>query len=198
MTPPLSVAGRSVDPGLAGLLGRRAPRSKQPFVVTFFRASPGHGPIRAPRAARPLRRRLLKKTNELPQPHRLPGIFGESGPAGGGRALWPSRGATLQPPPGTPPAQAPVDGHALPLRPPCPWSPLCASPAPQASRAPSEPGALPPGSAPCGLPPRLPAGRTVVWGKVSHQARPSESEGRASPAVCLFLSWESAPCLAST
>ncbi|CAK6440980.1 unnamed protein product [Pipistrellus nathusii] len=67
--------GRSVDPGLAGLLGRRAPRSKQPFVVTFFRASPGHGPIRAPRAARPLRRRLLKKTNELPQPHRLPGIF---------------------------------------------------------------------------------------------------------------------------
>ncbi|XP_036205926.1 bone morphogenetic protein 8B [Myotis myotis] len=65
--------GRSVDPGLAGLLGRRAPRSRQPFVVTFFRASPS--PVRAPRAVRPLRRRLLKKTNELPQPNRLPGIF---------------------------------------------------------------------------------------------------------------------------
>ncbi|EPQ09234.1 Bone morphogenetic protein 8B [Myotis brandtii] len=65
----------SVDPGLAGLLGRRAPRSKQPFMVTFFRASPSPSPIRAPRAVRPLRRRLLKKTNELPQPNKLPGIF---------------------------------------------------------------------------------------------------------------------------
>ncbi|XP_054576594.1 bone morphogenetic protein 8B [Eptesicus fuscus] len=67
--------GRSVDPGLAGLLGRRAPRAKQPFMVTFFRASPSPSPIRAPRAVRPLRRRLLKKTNELPQPNKLPGIF---------------------------------------------------------------------------------------------------------------------------
>uniref|UniRef100_A0A8C0SM92 TGF-beta family profile domain-containing protein n=1 Tax=Canis lupus familiaris TaxID=9615 RepID=A0A8C0SM92_CANLF len=65
--------GRSVDPGLAGLLGRRAPRSKQPFLVTFFRASPG--PVRAPRAARPLKRRPPKKSNELPHPNRLPGIF---------------------------------------------------------------------------------------------------------------------------
>uniref|UniRef100_A0A8C0QUX0 TGF-beta family profile domain-containing protein n=1 Tax=Canis lupus dingo TaxID=286419 RepID=A0A8C0QUX0_CANLU len=68
---PLSVPGRSVDPGLAGLLGRRAPRSKQPFLVTFFRASPG--PVRAPRAARPLKRRPPKKSNELPHPNRLPG-----------------------------------------------------------------------------------------------------------------------------
>ncbi|XP_064445475.1 bone morphogenetic protein 8A isoform X3 [Mirounga angustirostris] len=67
--------GHSVDPGLAGLLGRRAPRSKQPFLVTFFRASPS--PIRAPRAARPLKRRPPKKTNELPHANRLPGIFGE-------------------------------------------------------------------------------------------------------------------------
>ncbi|XP_040092676.1 bone morphogenetic protein 8A-like [Oryx dammah] len=67
--------GRSVDPGLAGLLGRQAPRSKQPFVVTFFRASPGPGPARAPRAARPLKRRPPKRTNELPPPNRLPGIF---------------------------------------------------------------------------------------------------------------------------
>ncbi|XP_053776576.1 bone morphogenetic protein 8B [Desmodus rotundus] len=65
--------GRSVDPGLAGLLGRRAPRSKQPFMVTFFRESPN--PTRVPRAVRSLRRRLPKKTNELPQPHKLPGIF---------------------------------------------------------------------------------------------------------------------------
>ncbi|XP_060062137.1 bone morphogenetic protein 8A [Erinaceus europaeus] len=65
--------GRSVDPGLAGLLGQRAPRSKQPFMVTFFRASPS--PARAPRAVRPLKRRLQKKTNELPQQNKLPGIF---------------------------------------------------------------------------------------------------------------------------
>ncbi|XP_042852646.1 bone morphogenetic protein 8B isoform X1 [Panthera tigris] len=65
--------GHSVDPGLAGLLGRRAPGSKQPFLVTFFRASPG--PVRAPRAARPLKRRPPKKTNELPHPNKLPGIF---------------------------------------------------------------------------------------------------------------------------
>ncbi|XP_077929474.1 bone morphogenetic protein 8B isoform X2 [Halichoerus grypus] len=65
--------GHSVDPGLAGLLGRRAPRSKQPFLVTFFRASPS--PVRAPRAARPLKRRPPKKTNELPHANRLPGIF---------------------------------------------------------------------------------------------------------------------------
>ncbi|XP_007956851.1 bone morphogenetic protein 8B-like [Orycteropus afer afer] len=63
----------SVDPGLAGLLGRQAPHPKQPFMVTFFRASPS--PVRASRAVRPLKRRLLKKTNELPQPNRLPGIF---------------------------------------------------------------------------------------------------------------------------
>uniref|UniRef100_A0A8D0QPR6 TGF-beta family profile domain-containing protein n=1 Tax=Sus scrofa TaxID=9823 RepID=A0A8D0QPR6_PIG len=64
---------RSMDPGLAGLLGRQAPRSKQPFVVTFFRASPG--PVRAPRAVRPLRRRPPKRSNELPPPNKLPGIF---------------------------------------------------------------------------------------------------------------------------
>nr|XP_054115154.1 bone morphogenetic protein 8A isoform X2 [Callithrix jacchus] len=63
----------NVDPGLAGLLGQRAPRSRQPFVVTFFRAS--QNPVRTPRAVRPLRRRQPKKTNELPQDSRLPGIF---------------------------------------------------------------------------------------------------------------------------
>ncbi|KAM5270829.1 bone morphogenetic protein 8B isoform 2-T2 [Hipposideros larvatus] len=68
--------GHSVDPGLAGLLGRRAPRSKQPFMVTFFRASPS--PVRAPRAVRPLRKRLPKKTNELPQLNKLPGIFDDT------------------------------------------------------------------------------------------------------------------------
>ncbi|EHB16601.1 Bone morphogenetic protein 8A [Heterocephalus glaber] len=65
--------GHSVDPGLASLLGRQAPRARQPFMVTFFRASPS--PIRAPRAVRPLKRRQPKKTNELPHPNKLPGIF---------------------------------------------------------------------------------------------------------------------------
>ncbi|KAL2772810.1 bone morphogenetic protein 8B preproprotein [Daubentonia madagascariensis] len=65
--------GHSLDPGLAGLLGRRAPRARQPFVVTFFRAS--SSPVRAPRAVRPLKRRQPKRTNELPHPNKLPGIF---------------------------------------------------------------------------------------------------------------------------
>uniref|UniRef100_A0A8C3XHH9 TGF-beta family profile domain-containing protein n=1 Tax=Cyanoderma ruficeps TaxID=181631 RepID=A0A8C3XHH9_9PASS len=65
--------GLSVDPGSAGLLGRRGPRSKQPFMVTFFRASPN--PSRVTRAAKPPRRRQPKKSNDLPHPNKLPGIF---------------------------------------------------------------------------------------------------------------------------
>nr|XP_034359008.1 bone morphogenetic protein 8A isoform X2 [Arvicanthis niloticus] len=68
--------GHSMDPGLAGLLGQQAPRSRQPFMVTFFRAS--SSPVRTPRAVRPLKRRQPKKTNELPHPNRLPGIFDDS------------------------------------------------------------------------------------------------------------------------
>ncbi|NXC50624.1 BMP8A protein, partial [Penelope pileata] len=65
--------GLSVDPGSAGLLGRRGPRSKQPFMVTFFRAS--SSPVRATRAAKTPRRRQPKKSNDLPHPNKLPGIF---------------------------------------------------------------------------------------------------------------------------
>ena len=92
---PLSNPGHSVDPGLAGLLGRRAPRSKQPFLVTFFRASPS--PVRAPRGARPLKRRPPKKTNELPHSNRLPGIFGE---VRGGPGAGPKNNSGGQNPPG--------------------------------------------------------------------------------------------------
>ncbi|XP_075395417.1 bone morphogenetic protein 8B [Tenrec ecaudatus] len=73
--------GHSVDPGLAGLLGRQAPGPKQPFVVTFFRASPS--PSRTSRAVRPLKRRPPKRTNELPQPNRLPGVFDDVHGSGG-------------------------------------------------------------------------------------------------------------------
>uniref|UniRef100_A0A8C2T0C1 Bone morphogenetic protein 8B-like n=1 Tax=Coturnix japonica TaxID=93934 RepID=A0A8C2T0C1_COTJA len=65
--------GLSVEPGSVGLLGRRGPRSKQPFMVTFFRAS--SSPVRAARAARAPRRRQPKKSNDLPHPNKLPGIF---------------------------------------------------------------------------------------------------------------------------
>ncbi|NXU93746.1 BMP8A protein, partial [Xiphorhynchus elegans] len=65
--------GHSVEPGSAGLLGRRGPRSKQPFMVTFFRASAS--PARVTRAAKAPRRRQPKKSNELPHPNKLPGIF---------------------------------------------------------------------------------------------------------------------------
>ncbi|XP_049630854.1 bone morphogenetic protein 8A-like [Suncus etruscus] len=76
--------GLSVDPGLAGLLGRQAPRSQQPFMVTFFRATPSS--MRAPRASRPQRRRPRKKTNDLPHLSRLPGIF-DGDPRPGGRQV---------------------------------------------------------------------------------------------------------------
>uniref|UniRef100_A0A8C4YVT4 TGF-beta family profile domain-containing protein n=1 Tax=Gopherus evgoodei TaxID=1825980 RepID=A0A8C4YVT4_9SAUR len=66
--------GQSIDPGLAGLLGRRGPRSKQPFMVTFFRAS--QNPVRVTRAVKQLKKRQPKKTNDLPHPNKLPGIFG--------------------------------------------------------------------------------------------------------------------------
>ncbi|XP_075764849.1 bone morphogenetic protein 8B [Pelodiscus sinensis] len=65
--------GHSIDPGLAGLLGRRGPRSKQPFMVTFFRAS--QNPVRVTRAVKQLRKRQPKKTNDLLHPNKLPGIF---------------------------------------------------------------------------------------------------------------------------
>ncbi|XP_038233807.1 bone morphogenetic protein 8A-like [Dermochelys coriacea] len=65
--------GQNIDPGLAGLLGRRGPRSKQPFMVTFFRAS--QSPVRVPRAVKQLKKRQPKKTNDLPHPNKLPGIF---------------------------------------------------------------------------------------------------------------------------
>lgn len=44
-------------------------------MVTFFRASPS--PTRVTRAAKPPRRRQPKKTNDLPHPNKLPGIFGK-------------------------------------------------------------------------------------------------------------------------
>uniref|UniRef100_A0A4W3HFZ5 Bone morphogenetic protein 8a n=1 Tax=Callorhinchus milii TaxID=7868 RepID=A0A4W3HFZ5_CALMI len=49
--------GGSVDPGSAGLVGRRGPRTKRPFMVTFFRAS--QAPVRTIRAAN--RRKGRKK-----------------------------------------------------------------------------------------------------------------------------------------
>ncbi|XP_054251174.1 bone morphogenetic protein 8B-like [Indicator indicator] len=77
--------GHSVDPGSAGLLGRRGPRSKQPFMVTFFRAS--SSPTRVTRAAKPPRRRQQpKKSNDLPHPNKLPGIFDDVH-AGDGRQV---------------------------------------------------------------------------------------------------------------
>lgn len=86
-----------MDPGLAGLLGQRAPRSRQPFMVTFFRASPSPG--RTPRALRPLKRRQPKRTNELPHTHKLPGIFGEAGRNEADGLLGSGVGETGAPPP---------------------------------------------------------------------------------------------------
>ncbi|KAJ8000015.1 hypothetical protein DPEC_G00200430 [Dallia pectoralis] len=61
---------RSLSAGWVGLVGRRGPRSKQPFMVTFFRAS--QVPCRPPRALKP---NLRKKKPKYDLP--LPSIHGE-------------------------------------------------------------------------------------------------------------------------
>ncbi|KPP78007.1 bone morphogenetic protein 8A-like [Scleropages formosus] len=70
---------RSLSAGWVGLVGRRGPRSKQPFMVTFFRAS--QAPCRPPRALRHNggnnnnhHPRKKKSKYDLPHPNR-PGIF---------------------------------------------------------------------------------------------------------------------------
>lgn len=63
---------RSLSAGWVGLVGRRGPRSKQPFMVTFFRAS--QIPCRPPRALRHNNPRKKKPKPMLPHPNR-PGIF---------------------------------------------------------------------------------------------------------------------------
>uniref|UniRef100_A0A8C6H3S5 Bone morphogenetic protein 8b n=1 Tax=Mus spicilegus TaxID=10103 RepID=A0A8C6H3S5_MUSSI len=65
--------GHSIDPGLAGLLGRQAPRSRQPFMVGFFRAN--QSPVRAPRTARPLKKKQLNQINQLPHSNKHLGIL---------------------------------------------------------------------------------------------------------------------------
>ncbi|XP_043915844.1 bone morphogenetic protein 8B-like [Protopterus annectens] len=65
--------GQSVDPGLAGLVGRRGPRPKQPFLVTFFRAN--QPPIRAPRSVRRAMKKKERKTNDLPQSNIVSGKY---------------------------------------------------------------------------------------------------------------------------
>uniref|UniRef100_A0A8C7TKC2 Bone morphogenetic protein 8a n=1 Tax=Oncorhynchus mykiss TaxID=8022 RepID=A0A8C7TKC2_ONCMY len=56
---------RSLSAGWVGLVGRRGPRSKQPFMVTFFRAS--QVPCRPPRALKPNPRKRKPKY-DLPLP----------------------------------------------------------------------------------------------------------------------------------
>lgn len=61
----LSSPDRSLSAGWIGLVGRRGPRSKQPFMVTFFREN--QVPCRPPRAAKPHPRRKKPKY-DLPVP----------------------------------------------------------------------------------------------------------------------------------
>uniref|UniRef100_A0A8C6SAD9 Bone morphogenetic protein 8a n=1 Tax=Neogobius melanostomus TaxID=47308 RepID=A0A8C6SAD9_9GOBI len=60
---------RSLSAGWIGLVGRRGPRSKQPFMVTFFRES--QVPCRPPRAVKPRPRRRKPKP-DLPMPNHTP------------------------------------------------------------------------------------------------------------------------------
>ncbi|NP_001038436.1 bone morphogenetic protein 8A precursor [Danio rerio] len=62
-----------------GLVGRRGPRSKQPFMVTFFRAS--QAPCRPPRALKHTNQRKKKTKYDLPHPNR-PGIFDQNHSSG--------------------------------------------------------------------------------------------------------------------
>lgn len=65
-TPLLSSSpDRSLSAGWIGLVGRRGPRSKQPFMVTFFREN--QVPCRPPRAVKPHPRKKKPKY-DLPVP----------------------------------------------------------------------------------------------------------------------------------
>ncbi|KAG7317127.1 hypothetical protein KOW79_019425 [Hemibagrus wyckioides] len=72
---------RSLSASWVGLVGRRGPRSKQPFMVTFFRAS--QAPCRPPRALKHNTQRRKKHKNDLPHPNR-PGLFDQT-PVSNGR-----------------------------------------------------------------------------------------------------------------
>uniref|UniRef100_A0A3Q4A9H3 TGF-beta family profile domain-containing protein n=1 Tax=Mola mola TaxID=94237 RepID=A0A3Q4A9H3_MOLML len=69
----VSSADRSLSAGWIGLVGRRGPRSKQPFMVTFFREN--QVPCRPPRAVKPHPRRKKPKY-DLPVPNRSPANSG--------------------------------------------------------------------------------------------------------------------------
>lgn len=69
----VSSADRSLSAGWIGLVGRRGPRSKQPFMVTFFREN--QVPCRPPRAVKPHPRRKKPKY-DLP----VPSIHSEAPP----------------------------------------------------------------------------------------------------------------------
>ncbi|XP_051728266.1 bone morphogenetic protein 8A [Ctenopharyngodon idella] len=74
---------RSLSAAWVGLVGRRGPRSKQPFMVTFFRAS--QAPCRPPRALRHNNPRKKKTKYDLPHPNR-PGIFDQNHASSGRQA----------------------------------------------------------------------------------------------------------------
>ncbi|RXN26086.1 bone morphogenetic 8A-like protein [Labeo rohita] len=74
---------RSLSAAWVGLVGRRGPRSKQPFMVTFFRAS--QAPCRPPRALRHNNQRKKKPKYDLPHPNR-PGIFDQNHATSGRQA----------------------------------------------------------------------------------------------------------------
>uniref|UniRef100_A0A673LC51 Bone morphogenetic protein 8A-like n=1 Tax=Sinocyclocheilus rhinocerous TaxID=307959 RepID=A0A673LC51_9TELE len=78
-----SVIDRSLSAAWVGLVGRRGPRSKQPFMVTFFRAS--QAPCRPPRALRHNNPRKKKPKYDLPHPNR-PGIFDQNHASSGRQA----------------------------------------------------------------------------------------------------------------
>uniref|UniRef100_A0A3Q0TDK1 Bone morphogenetic protein 8a n=1 Tax=Amphilophus citrinellus TaxID=61819 RepID=A0A3Q0TDK1_AMPCI len=61
-----SLSDRSLSAAWIGLVGRRGPRSKQPFMVTFFREN--QIPCRPPRAAKPHPRKRKPKY-DLPVPN---------------------------------------------------------------------------------------------------------------------------------
>ncbi|XP_032901160.1 bone morphogenetic protein 7-like [Amblyraja radiata] len=65
--------GHSLNPDFIGLVGRRGIRSKQPFMVTFFRAS--EAPVRTTRATKP-RRGRKKYSQSQESCERLPSVSG--------------------------------------------------------------------------------------------------------------------------
>lgn len=81
-----SPAGQSINPKLAGLIGRHGPQNKQPFMVAFFKATEVH--LRSIRSTGGKQRSQNRsKTPKNQEALRMASVAGKSGQPEGTNSL---------------------------------------------------------------------------------------------------------------